>query len=178
MNPTCRLIVFLTALGFLTTSPLPAQSSQQSGECRHSDAKSQHSEREAMTARDEQGMGFSQKTTTHHFLLTPDGGIIAVSASDKKDTVAREQIRTHLAHIAHAFAEGDFDIPMFVHDQTPPGVPVMKRLAKEIHYDSHNTEHGGEVIIASSSPEAIRAIHDFLIFQIHEHKTGDPTTIP
>lgn len=131
-----------------------------------------------MMSHGEQGMGFSQKTTAHHFLLKPNGGIIAVSANDKKDALTREQIRKHLAHIANAFAQGDFDIPMFVHDQTPPGVPAMKRLAKEIHYDSHNTEGGGEVIISSSSPEAIRAIHDFLVFQIREHKTGDPTTIP
>ena len=128
-----------------------------------------------MMNRGEKGMGFSQTTTTHHFLLKPDGGIIAVSA---KDIPTRDQIRRHLAHIAKAFAEGDFDIPMFVHDQTPPGVPVMKRLAKEIHYQPRNTERGGEVTITSTSPEAIQAIHDFLVFQIREHKTGDPTTLP
>ncbi len=131
-----------------------------------------------MTSRGEQGMGFSQTTTTHHFLLKPDGGVIAVSAKDQKDIPTRDQIRMHLAHIAKAFAEGDFNIPMFVHDQTPPGVPVMKRLATEIHYQSHNTERGGEVTITSASPESIQAIHDFLVFQIREHKTGDPTTLP
>ena len=130
-----------------------------------------------MMNRGEKGMGFSQTTITHHFLLKPDGGIIAVSAKDQKDIPTRDQIRMHLAHIAKAFAEGDFDIPMFVHDQTPPGVPVMKRLAKEIHYQSHNTERGGEVTITSASPQAIRAIHDFLVFQIREHKTGDPTAL-
>ena len=170
-------IPFLTVLLFLAPSPLPAQSSQQSDECPHTDARSQHSGHDAMMSRGEQGMGFSQKTTTHHFLLKADGGIIAVIANDKKDTATREQIRMHLAHIAHAFAQGDFDIPMFVHDQTPPGVPAMKRLAKQIHYDPHNTEEGGEVIISSSSAEAIRAIHDFLLFQIRAHKTGDSTTL-
>ena len=122
-------------------------------------------------------MGFSQTATTHHFVLKPDGGIIAVSANDQRDAATRDQIRMHLAHIAQAFAEGDFDIPMFLHDQIPPGVPVMKRLAKEIHYQSHDTERGGEVSITSASPEAIRAIHDFLAFQIREHKTGDPTAL-
>ena len=131
-----------------------------------------------MMSRGEQGMGFSQTTATHHFLLKADGGIIAVTAHDKKDTVTCEQIRKHLAHIAGAFSQGDFDIPMFVHDQTPPGVADMKSLAKEIHYEFHNTEGGGEVMITSSSATAIHAIHDFLIFQIREHKTGDPTTFP
>lgn len=131
-----------------------------------------------MTSRGEQGMGFFQTTTTHHFLLKPNGGVIALTANDKKDAAAREQIRTHLVHIANAFARGDFDIPMFVHDQTPPGVPEMKRFAKQIRYQFHETDQGGEVEITSTSAEAIRAIHDFLVFQIREHKTGDPSTIP
>jgi hypothetical protein len=70
------------------------------------------------------------------------------------------------------------EIPMFVYDQTPPGVPEMRRLAKQIRYQFHETDQGGEVEIISTSAEAIRAIHDFLVFQIREHKTGDPSTIP
>src|SRR5580698_5275640 len=32
-----------------------------------------------------------------------------------------------MQHIAEAFQSGDFDIPMFVHDTVPPGVPEMKK---------------------------------------------------
>jgi len=39
----------------------------------------------------------------------------------------------HLAHIAPAFQNGDFDTPMFVHDTVPPGVPKMKKLRGGIH---------------------------------------------
>ena len=133
---------------------------------------------EAMMHRGEKGMGFSQTKTNHHFLLKPDGGVIAVSANDAKDIETRDHIRMHLAHIAHAFSAGDFDIPLFVHDQDPPGVPVMKSMSNEIHYQLRETERGGEVTITTKSGEAVHAIHDFLTFQIREHKTGDPVSLP
>ena len=122
-------------------------------------------------------MGFSQTKTTHHFLLTRDGGVIAVSANDTKDAVTRDQIRMHLTHVAHSFAEGDFDIPMFVHDQVPPGVPVMKKLAGDTTYLFKETDRGGRIVVSSGSPQAVQTIHDFLIFQIREHKTGDPVDV-
>lgn len=144
------------------------------GQSSHEHCPDNASEHEAMMHRGEKGMGFSQTTTTHHFLLKPDGGVIAVAAKDPKDTKVRDQVRMHLTHIARAFSAGDFDIPMFVHDKEPPGVPTMKRLAKEIHYRFRETDQGGEVAISSESKEAVQAIHNFLVFQIHEHKTGDP----
>jgi hypothetical protein len=83
-----------------------------------------------MNERGETGMGFSQ-TTTHHFLMKSDGGVIQVEANDATDANNRDNIRMHLAHIAQAFANGDFDIPMFVHDTVPPGLPEMKRLREK-----------------------------------------------
>ncbi len=87
-----------------------------------------------MQAHGDMGMGFSQAKTTHHFLLSKEGGVIGVEANDPADTESRDQIRMHLAHIAKAFAAGDFDIPMFVHDQVPPGVPVLKAKKSQIEY--------------------------------------------
>ena len=124
--------------------------------------------------RGNQGMGFDQQKTTHHFLLTRDGGIIQVTANSPNDTASADQIRMHLHHIAGAFASGDFDIPMFVHDQTPPGVPTLKRLRKKLHYKLKTNGSGGSVVITTSNPEARQALWDFLRFQITEHKTGDP----
>ena len=118
-------------------------------------------------------MGFSQTKTTHHFLLTRDGGVIAVTAKDPKDTISQNQIRMHLPHIATAFAGGDFTDPMEVHDQTPSGVPTMKRLKAQIQYKYEETNTGGRVLIHSQNAEAVHAIHDFLRFQIREHHTGD-----
>lgn len=132
---------------------------------------------EAMEHRGDDGMGFSQAKTTHHFLLKPEGGVIAVSANDAADSESRDQIRTHLAHIASAFGEGNFDIPMFVHDETPPGVPVMIARRDRIQYRFEPRENGGQVVITTRDPEALSAVHEFLRFQIREHATGDPTTV-
>jgi hypothetical protein len=83
----------------------------------------------------------------------------------------------HLGHIARAFQSGDFDIPMFVHDTVPPGVPDMKRLQKQIRYSFEDTASGGRVVISSTDKDAITAIHAFLRFQIEEHATGDATEV-
>jgi len=123
--------------------------------------------------RGEQGMGFNQKSTTHHFLLKDDGGIIQVTANSAEDRAAVDQIRKHLQHIAREFQSGDFNIPMFVHDQTPPGVQLMKKLNNQISYTYAEVENGGRVEISSQQPEAVAAVHEFLKFQITEHRTGD-----
>jgi hypothetical protein len=127
-----------------------------------------------MNERGEKGMGFSQTTTTHHFLLKPDGGVIQVEVKDPSDTTNRDNIRMHLTHIAHAFANGDFNIPMFVHDTVPPGVPEMKKLQATIKYTFEETPTGGRVVISTTDKDALSAVRKFLQFQIEEHKTGDP----
>jgi hypothetical protein len=130
-----------------------------------------------MNGRGEKGMGFSQTATTHHFLLKSNGGVIQVEPNDSADTTNRNEVRMHLGHIAKAFQSGDFDIPMFVHDTVPPGVPEMKRLRKDIQYSFVETPNGGRVVISSENKEAIDAIHRFLRFQIEEHKTGDQMVV-
>ena len=134
---------------------------------------SQEGSKQEMDTRGEEGMGFSQAKTTHHFLLRKDGGAIQVTASSASDKSSIEQIQMHLKHIAQAFQSGDFSIPMFVHDQTPPGVDTMKKLKDQIKYKYEPAENGGRVVISSANAEAVRAIHEFLKFQITEHKTGD-----
>jgi hypothetical protein len=176
------LLLALLSSGAIASPMLPRaqQSEVAHDQGSHPSASSNpsHSEHDAaMMSHADQGMGFSQTATTHHFRLNPDGGVITVSANDPKDSATRDQIRLHLAHIAHAFAEGDFEIPMLVHDQVPPGVPAMKRFAKDIQCQFHPSDRGGQVVITSKSPEAVRAIHNFLVFQIREHKTGDSTAL-
>lgn len=126
-----------------------------------------------MVQRGDQMMGFSASRTTHHFRLFVDGGEIEVAANDSKDVQSRDQIRTHLSHIASMFSEGDFEAPMFIHDTTPPGVPTMKRLREPIRYAYEETTTGGRVRITTQDAQAIDAVHAFLLFQIIEHKTGD-----
>jgi hypothetical protein len=123
------------------------------------------------------GMGFSQTTTTHHFVLTPNGGIVQVTANDPKNTEQIETIQMHMQQIAQMFSEGNFSIPHFVYDQTPPGDPTMKELKEAIRYSAEPLSNGGRIKIETSSPEGITAVHDFLRFQIKDHETGDPTTV-
>jgi hypothetical protein len=132
-----------------------------------------HASHTQMNERGEKGMGFSQTDTTHHFLLNSNGGVIQVETKNSADATNRNEIRLHLKHIAKAFQSGDFDIPMFVHDIVPPGVPEMKRLRKDIQYSLEETSNGGRVVISSANKEALEAIQRFLRFQIEEHKTGD-----
>src|SRR5512147_182853 len=91
------------------------------------------------------GMGFSQTETTHHFILTANGGIIQVTANNPNDRESIEQVQMHFGHIAEMFAKGDFAIPHFVHDQTPPGVETMQRLKKQITYSNEKLDNGAKL---------------------------------
>lgn len=130
-----------------------------------------------MNMRGDKHMGFDHTKTTHHFLLAQDGGSIQVEANNAKDTNSRAQIRGHLRHIAMMFTEGDFEVPMLIHEKTPPGSEVMTKLKSEISYKYEETDRGAQIQISTRNAEALEAIHDFLRFQIKEHKTGDPLEV-
>ena len=83
----------------------------------------------------------------------------------------------HLSHIAKMFAEGNLNVPTFIHDTTPPGAPVMEKLHDQIHYKFQETEAGARVRIRTKDKQALKAVHEFLRFQIAEHQTGDRTDI-
>ena len=132
---------------------------------------------EQMNKRGDHVMGFDHMKTTHHFLLQESGGSIEVTADSSDDVESSEQIRMHLKHIAMMFAEGNFNAPMLIHEQTPPGVPVMQELKGEINYNYEEIDRGAAVRISTKNANALKAIHDFLRFQIKEHKTGDSLEI-
>lgn len=166
-----RLILMLLALA--VTAPGQDAMKDCPMHAQHQGTKHQESKQE-MDKRGEAGMGFSQEKTTHHFLLRKDGGAIQVTANSAEDKASIAEIRKHLEHIRQAFQAGDFAIPMLVHDQTPPGVPTMKKLKDKIQYKYEEQEGGARISITSGKAEAIEAIHQFLRFQIQEHQTGDP----
>jgi hypothetical protein len=127
----------------------------------------------AGAARGDEAMGFDQMKTTHHFKLLSDGGTIEITANDPLDLASRDAIRQHVAKIAAMFGQGDFNVPTLVHGQTPPAVDTLKRLKSELSYAPENLPNGGRVQITTSNSEALKAVHDFLRFQIQEHKTGN-----
>lgn len=130
-----------------------------------------------MNMRGDKHMGFDHTKTTHHFLLARDGGAIQVEANNAEDTKSRDQIRNHLRHITMMFSQGNFEVPMLIHEKTPPGSEVMTKLKTEISYEYKETERGAVIQISTRNAEAHEAIHQFLKFQIKEHMTGDPLEV-
>jgi hypothetical protein len=122
-------------------------------------------------------MGFSHEKTTHHFVLTADGGLIEVRANDLKDTASLGQIRSHFQHIVRMFADGNFNAPMLVHSQNVPGTATMTRLKADLHWDLQELPRGARITITADNQEALDAVHDFLRCQIADHGTGDCTAV-
>ncbi len=122
-------------------------------------------------------MGFSHEKTTHHFVLTQDGGLIEVLANDLKDTASLDQIRNHFRPIVHMFADGNFNAPMLVHSQDVPGTAIMTRLKTDLHWELQEIPRGARITIIADNKEALDAVHDFLRFQISDHQTSDCTAI-
>jgi hypothetical protein len=78
---------------------------------------------------------------------------------------------------AKKFAAGDFSLPEMTHDRVLPGTPQMQTLKSSISYKYEEIERGGRLRISSKDAAAVAAIHDFLKFQIKDHKTGDAAAV-
>jgi hypothetical protein len=169
MNRKHVPILFLCALP-LTTAPAIAQEAEHD----HANCPMHAQHMKDLDQRGDATMGFDHERTTHHFLITDQGGVIQVEANDPKDTESRDQIRHHLADIAGKFAAGDFSDPAKIHDRVLPGVPEMIRLKDAITWRYEEKERGGQVVITTADPAARSAVHDFLRAQIADHRTGDP----
>lgn len=170
----------LWMLGTLTLGLIPAAPAEEAPAhaCPHHAAKPEATAKDphahGVDSRGDAAMGFSHQDTTHRFLLRKDGGVIEVMANDPKDEDSVTRIRTHLRHIAQAFAAGDFALPGFIHDRTPPGVETMRAERARIRYSFSEEDRGGAVRLQTDDPAVRRAIHEFLRFQIQDHRTGDP----
>jgi len=46
-----------------------------------------------------------------------------------------------------------------------------------VTYRFEKSDRGGKVLIATKNPEALKALHEFLRFQISDHGTGDSTEV-
>ncbi len=160
----------------LISSPLFSQESKPDDSVKECPMHSQHmaqAHNGGVASRGDQAMGFPHDKTTHHFRIAFDGGVIEVTVNDPSDKPNTEAIRSHLTHVAMMFGNGDFAVPMFVHDGVPPGVTTMKLMKSAIHYTYDEMPSGGRIRIKSDDPIGVAAIHDFLRFQITEHQTGD-----
>ncbi len=165
-----RTSIFILALA-IPTLGYGQSATQPAGHNQHQEATDPHSS--DVDTRGDHAMGVSHEKSTHHFRLLADGGAIELTANDPNDVVTRDEIKSHLSHIDQMFANGNFQIPMFIHDTVPPGVPVMKSKHASIMYVFESMPSGGRVRITTTDAEALKAVHQFLTFQIEEHRTGD-----
>jgi hypothetical protein len=133
---------------------------------------------DALKHRGTLAMGFDQDQATHHFLLRANGGAIEVSANNTADAKTISEIQSHFREIADAFAHGAFDKPLATHDEMPPGTDIMAKNKNRIRYRYEERSSGAAVVIETSDAATLAAIHDFLRYQITEHRTGDPLTVP
>ena len=161
MSAHPRLPLTLLLSGLLGCSPQTARS--------HSNSDSAFAQ---VQHRGHIAMGVDQYTSIHHFVSTPDGGVVTLQR-DTDDTAGIQQIRHHMAEIAAAFRRGEFAVPGFVHDRPVPGTAIMAARRDRIRYRTDSILRGGELRISSDDPAAVAAIHEFLAFQRQDHRTGD-----
>ena len=126
-----------------------------------------------MNQRGTKAMGFDQTKTTHHFRSFDNGGAIEVTVKNPADTTDLEAIRNHLSKIAREFTNGDFSVPAMTHAEMPAGASAMRTLRDRIKYQYEEVPNGARVRITTADPEALHAIHQFLSYQVGEHRTGD-----
>jgi hypothetical protein len=125
----------------------------------------------AVQNRGRTAMGVDQYTSTHVFEPLDDGGRIELQRDDA-DSAGAAEIRSHMHEIAARFAAGDFTLPGFVHAREVPGSAVMAERRSEITYAVEELPRGAALRLRSSSPDVVRAIHDFLAFQRQDHHAG------
>jgi hypothetical protein len=164
------LLSMAAAVG-AAAAPQPHQAPQGKTHDQHQKPASKEAE---LKKHGDMAMGFDQDKVVHHFRISAQGGTVEVTAKDAADVASRDAIRAHLKQIATAFSEGDFEKPMMTHGEEPPGIPAMKRMRNEIAYKYEDVPAGGRVVITTRNKEALAAVHEFLKYQITEHKTGDP----
>lgn len=170
--PTIGLLLMLGAASLAAQHPtMPPGMS-------HEEHLRQLQKDDALKHRGALAMGFDQDKTVHHFLLQRSGGAIVVTARDAADAGSIAQIRSHFREIAASFADGGFDKPVATHGELPPGAAVMTANKALIRYRYEERADGASVVIETGDAATRRAIHDFLRYQIVEHKTGDPLTAP
>jgi hypothetical protein len=130
-----------------------------------------------MNARGAHVMGFDQDKTVHQFRLHTDGGAIDIRVKDPKDRGHLTAIRSHLPHITGMFGAGNFQAPMLIHATDVPGTGAMASRKDRIRFAYVETPQGGRVDIVTTDAEAVKAVHEFLRFQIADHRTGDSTAV-
>lgn len=159
------MIATMVLLATMSTCPMHAKhmAAAANGDAKHG---------AAVDARhDTFGMGHD--VTHHSFRLFADGGAIELRANDDADAATAGVIQKHLRQIVAEFEKGEFATPAFVHGREPAGIDGMKANAGAIKYRYESLPSGGRIRITTTDAAALAAVHEFLKFQVIEHRTGD-----
>ena len=167
----------LVILLLLSGAPLAAQHATMPPGMSHEEHLRQLQKDQALKQRGAAAMGFDQDRADHHFVLKANGGEIVVTAKAGGDVKTIADIRLHFREIAEAFAAGIFDKPLATHDEMPPGASTLAANKARVRYAYQERPAGASVVIHTDDSATVAAIHDFLRYQIVEHKTGDPLTL-
>src|SRR5438552_2766315 len=170
MNTPIRHIVVSIAFALMAGRAV-AQHPQMPPGMTHEEHLAQMQKDAELKKRGAAAMGFDQDAVLHHFRLSANGGSIEVAVKDRSDAASLAAIRAHLKEIAGEFAAGRFDAPFATHGEVPPGVQTMQARKSAIAYRYQEMKGGGRVVIATTDREALAAVHEFLRYQIKEHKT-------
>lgn len=171
------LTLTLGIVTLLSGISLAAQHSAMPPGMSHEEHLRQLQKDEQLKHRGALAMGFDQDKTVHHFLLRESGGAIVVTVKEVTDTASITQIRLHFREIAVSFANGAFDKPVATHGELPPGAETMTANAALIRYRYEERADGASVVLETGDHDTRKAIHEFLRYQIVEHKTGGPLTV-
>jgi hypothetical protein len=114
-------------------------------------------------------MGFNQNKITHHFVATPDGGKIIITALNGSDKQTIDEIKNHTLDIQKEFSEGNFTKPFFIHAQEVPGTKVMSEKKDLIKYNIRDLNNGSSLQLTANDKELIDAITQFMEFQARQH---------
>ncbi len=114
-------------------------------------------------------MGFNQSKISHHFIATPNGGNIIITALNNSDIQTITQIKNHIKDIQKEFSEGNFTKPFFIHAQKVPGTDIMAEKKNLIKYNVSELKNGSSLMLTTSDKQLIDAIHKFIEFQATAH---------
>jgi hypothetical protein len=122
-----------------------------------------------MMERGDIAMGFNQNKITHHFVATPDGGKIIITALNGSDKQTIDEIKNHTLDIQKEFSEGNFSRPFFIHARDVPGTKVMSDKKDLIKYDISGLRNGSILALTTNDKQLVDAINQFMKFQASQH---------
>lgn len=130
-----------------------------------------------MNTRFSRVLGVDVNKVAQHYYLVKNGGVIELSAKDANDTATIAAIRKYLDSQKDLFEKGKNDTDAEVHGKVPDGLAAIKKFRNEINFFTAKTDNGAVLRMFTVNDQARQAIHDYLKFQIAEHKTGDSPTV-